>query len=248
MLKLDRINERTASAFRVIAKCNETSGNPLEKMSLVGGTALSIRLGHRNSLDLDFATSEEKLNVKNISSLIQEISKSGVSCIDVTDAGAADEFANDGLDIADYQQDWLVGDVKVQFFTYGRNSVERDALDGDEVPEYIDGIKIASLSALIKTKSHVVCKRTKSRDLFDLYTLLKDGHTTIDAILVEMQSANPYLSYENLRHRLAEKPVRGDDEGLSPVGVHMPTEDIQRELANFLDDFESRATSDLAPR
>ena len=246
MLDLNHINSRTASVFRTIAKFNSECGDPLSGMKLIGGTALAIRIGHRNSLDLDFATNSIRLDAKKISRLINAISESGISCVDVTDIGAADEFANDGLEISNFQQDWLIGDVKVQFFAYGQSDVERAALDGGA--DFIDGVAISSVQVIAKTKAHVVCKRTKSRDLFDLLVLIKNGFVSIDSVLAEMQLANPYMSYELLRYRLAEKPILEDDEGLSPVGVQISMEDIRRELGECLDDFETRAASALSPK
>lgn len=246
MLNLDHINSRTASVFRTLAKFNSECGDPLSGMRLIGGTALAARIGHRNSLDLDFATNSMRLDANRISRLIKAISDDGISCVDVTDVGAADEFANDGLEISDYQQDWLIGDVKVQFFAYGQNDVERAALDGDV--DFVDGIAISSIPVIAKTKAHVVCKRTKSRDLFDLLVLIKEGFVSIDSVLAEMQLANPHMSYELLRYRLAEKPILEDDEGISPVGVQISVEDIRRELGECLDDFETRAASEFSPK
>jgi hypothetical protein len=70
---------------------------------LVGGSALSIRIGHRLSEDLDFAFPAMKLPSGQLAALRRKFP--GWTAND--NPAAYDEFLNAGMSLHDFQQDYL---------------------------------------------------------------------------------------------------------------------------------------------
>jgi hypothetical protein len=89
------------------------------------------------------------------------------------------EFADGGLDLLDFQQDYLMGKgVKVTFFApepYALTVLEAAA----EAPT--SGPRLASLPELFRSKALLSARRSRSRDYFDLHVLMvRCGFTMSD--------------------------------------------------------------------
>ncbi len=81
------------------------------------------------------------------------------------------EFEDTGMDYHDYQQDYVVGgSVKL---TLVAPDPEVKVLLRTGVPA---GPRIASLEEIFRLKCIVAADRSKTRDWFDLYLLLKQKH------------------------------------------------------------------------
>lgn len=236
MINFDSVTEQTKKLFLLIADANQN--HLLNEMLLIGGTALSMRIGHRLSEDIDFATGALKLPVQNIAALMTLFESKGHEVIDIVDDSTRHDFINDGLDVENYHQDWLVDGVKLTFFTYGQNDYERNTINNAGFDSF-EGIKIADLDAIAKTKCHVVTRRTKSRDFFDIDCLINSGILTIENVITEMQKSNPHMTYETAVFRLIEKPIQVNDEGLVSVGVEISIEQIRESLAARISAMES---------
>jgi len=125
--------------------------------TLYGGTAIALRLGHRESIDFDFF-SERPLDRERLKKALPFLAKS--------------------VTLQDHDDTWVVlccGDneddrVKVSFFgmiSFGRVG-EPDATE--------DGVlRIASLDDLMATKLKVVLQRAETKDYRDIVAMINAG-------------------------------------------------------------------------
>jgi len=110
---------------------------------IVGGSALSMRLCHRFSEDLDFFTFADNFDKSRIIEFFQ---------------GKSYEIINDDRN----QLDLIYEGVKVTFFNAKWNFIKS---------EKISGLNIAALQQLAGMKVHTLFLRATYRDYYDLYVL-----------------------------------------------------------------------------
>jgi hypothetical protein len=118
---------------------------------LYGGTAIALRLGHRQSVDFDFFSSANLLTDELPFASEAEVLQRAPNTLtlSVTRAGAP---------------------VKLSFFgglSIGRVGEPERAAD--------NGLAVASLLDLAATKMKVVQERAESRDYLDVFALLRHG-------------------------------------------------------------------------
>lgn len=166
---------------------------------LYGGTAIALRLGHRESIDFDFfsqkAFDPDKLYrqipyLKNADIIQKE--ENTLTCL--VDRG---------------------GPVKLSFF--GDLSLDY-VCDPEHIEAY--GIKIASLIDLAGMKVAVIQKRATLKDYVDIEAIFRK--TSIDLItalaagrIIYAQQFNPYISLKALTYFEG-----GDLKDLSPIVKH----------------------------
>lgn len=197
----DVMPERTARLFDAVVKLwpEELS----DKFILVGGTALALRMAHRTSEDLDLFSIDERISPQ-ISDIIQKFLK--------------DLRAEFGMVAvvrgADTRQvDYWISDVKVSFCARGLEFIDKGC-------DSIGGLKIASIETLIAMKAKAIqAQRTKSRDFFDVATLIH--HKLVDfsrvwEIMTEKYPDAPF-SESMLIKRLLDSTLDEDDEGFSTL-------------------------------
>lgn len=163
----------TAKIFEEIRK------NPLlSPFILIGGTALSLHIGHRVSEDLDFITLLPKLPRVALKELQRDLEKHGHRVEQNVDPAAYDDFQIAGMELADSQQDWIIdGAVKLTFFsaeTHQANLLTRFPSEKPILQEGGSGFKIATLDELCRLKATVTASRSKTRDWLDLFILERD--------------------------------------------------------------------------
>jgi hypothetical protein len=150
---------------------------------LYGGTALALRLGHRQSVDFDF-----------FSSIPFEAAKLQAELGWAAEAEVL-QFQPNTLTLAIQRR----GPVKVSFFgglSFGRVGT----------PEFAGGSRVcvAALLDLAATKLKVVQERAESRDYVDLFHLLRAGvnlaHGLGAAQAVYGQLFNPTISVKALSY------------------------------------------------
>lgn len=130
---------------------------PAPELSLVlyGGTAIALQLGHRQSIDFDFFTSEPLRKA------------------DIIEAFGIDETCavlQDSLDTFSVSVPMPSGPVKLSFF--GNIGIGRVA----EPLQTDDGILlVASLEDLLATKLKAILDRAEVRDYRDLAEILRNG-------------------------------------------------------------------------
>ena len=203
----------------------------LDHFLLVGGTALSIYLDHRLSEDLDFATSDKSLPKKAISTLLERLTNEGCAIEDTTPVAARQDAINDGYDIEEYYQDWLVDGVKLTFFTLEEKN-GRMKLVNDPGAPWDQNLRLASLETLFVTKSLVLVDRHTLRDNFDMYTLLASKHFSYANLVHAYKTYRPGASLEIPKQRLLDRDYPITDPGLSGL-VDEPEADIVNRIYHY---------------
>ncbi len=189
-----------------------------------GGTALSIYLNHRLSEDLDFATTDKSLPTKAISTLLERLTNEGCAIEDATPVAYRQNAINDGYDIEEYYQDWLVDGVKLTFFILEEKNGRKKLADDPGVP-WDQNLRIASFDTLFVTKSLVLVDRHALRDNFDMYTLLASKQFSYADLVRAYKTYRPGASLEIPKQRLLNTDYPITDPGLSSL-VDEPEADI----------------------
>jgi len=145
---------------------------------LYGGTALALRLGHRESIDFDFFSSKSfdpELLYKVIPYLknakILQKSENTLTCSIERE-----------------------GNVLVSFF----GGLNIHQINAPSIVEF-NNLRIASLEDLAGTKIAVIQKRAEAKDYLDIYALLTLGKLSMEMLLacgtaVYGQEFNPYIT------------------------------------------------------
>jgi hypothetical protein len=215
-MHIESLPAKTAALLDTIAQqCPDIAA-----FLLVGGTAISLQAAHRISEDLDFAFAGKKLNRADIKSVLNHLAALGKSVVYNNPPEAVEEAINDGIDLDDYQQDYLVDGVKLSFFAFGDYDIDRDLIRGALLaPARIGHVNVADLHTLFDTKCIVLTERVKSRDLFDLWWLTHqngDLFSTQD-IFETVQKYRPWMQYEHIRHRLLDWKIPATDESFAAL-------------------------------
>ena len=184
---------------------------------LVGGTALALHIEHRQSEDLDFGFGALRLPRARIKALRLAAREHGIAFVANDDPTAVEEFIISGMDLNDYQQNYLVAQtVKLTFFCPDPEVLVHIAPGAEHVP------RVATLDEIFAMKCLVSADRSKSRDWFDLYTLMRDhGYTPaqfegvffaskvpqkMDIALTRLCSGRPHQQDEGYQSLLANPP------------------------------------------
>jgi hypothetical protein len=134
-------------------------GDVPEQFVLYGGTALALRLGHRQSVDFDFFAADEF----ETGDLMRELEWLGR--LDIVDAG------DNRLVVVE------PGGVQLAFYGGMRlQTVAEQAVAPD------NGIVVASIFDLAGTKAKTLLDRSEWRDYVDIATLIDAGHELADVI------------------------------------------------------------------
>jgi hypothetical protein len=118
----------------------------LKQFNLVGGTSLSLQIGHRISIDLDMFSNQEFEN----SAIIEAIEHLGELTVLVDNP----PFLQMRLD-----------DVKLDFLKYPYSFVQNY--------REIEGVRLVSIENIGTMKLNAVARRGAKKDFFDLYFLLE---------------------------------------------------------------------------
>ena len=147
---------------------------------LVGGTALSLQLGTRQSEDLDFMRWKQGPNdklevgwptIKNELEQIGDIEQENIM----------------GFDHVEF----VVDAVKLSFY-----AAPRKAISTMQTIVYRNNLRMADVKSIGAMKMETMLRRAKFRDYYDVYSILKSG--------VSIQELIP-IALEHSGHRLKEK-------------------------------------------
>ena len=207
---------------------------------LIGGSALALRLQHRVSEDLDLAFPEERLPRSRLDALGRSATAQGVILERQDDEAALREFADGGLDLHDYQQDFLANRaVKVSFFA--PDAPLQKLLAG--TPEA--KARVGTLSEVFKTKCLVSALRSKTRDWLDLYLLMRDHGFTISDYVAAFRDAGAESQCDIGLSRLCSGHPQRDDEGYHQLLQNPPTlEQMTEFFRQRRDQFEIQAAAE----
>ncbi len=212
---------------------------------LIGGTALTLHIQHRLSEDLDFifldGLGSLRLPGARLNALFIDAGAQGFEFVRNDNPASEDEMEIAGMSLHDYQQDFLVNGVKVTFF------VPDSDLARVVEPNKGGTVRVATVGELFKTKSLVTAERSKSRDWFDLYILIKrHGYSIFDYYKAFEEGGQP-LKAEIGMNRLCRGIPQSNDEGFEELIENPPTLD---EMAAFFreqrDRYEIETAASLA--
>lgn len=244
MFNLDYINAQTASVFRLLLNRPE-----LEGFSLIGGTALALQAGHRDSLDLDFVLlGKNELPHTRIKGLLRELALKGHDAKHTPDAAQASKFRiNTGLLLETRIMDCVIDGVKVQFFTKPDWSDEfiNSLIQCTELIENCH-FNILNMQGIAFTKTLVLSDRVKSRDLYDLLWFLEEGILSISKMENLASLYDPTTIFDSYTDKLTGAiQIDENDEGLNATGVDCTIEDLYARLKEYVDEYERNLASEI---
>ena len=122
---------------------------------LFGGTAIALQLGHRQSIDFDFFTSN-KLDKKLKDEILKNLKSDAM-------------LQNEENTLV-----FLKNEVKLSFFGDIDFVIKENSLILDDV------LKVANLKSLLATKLKATFDRAEYKDYIDIVEILKTGQITIE--------------------------------------------------------------------
>jgi hypothetical protein len=208
----------------------------LKGFVLIGGTALTLRIGHRISKDLDFAYAAPHLPGPQLTALVRDLAKLSIRMVLNQSPLAQEEFIDAGLVLEHYQQNYIANDaVKMTFVTLDPPADK--VLTGS----IQDRLRVATLDEIFATKCLVSAERSKTRDWFDLYILITRHGYSMDDFYRVFESLDSLNKYDIATMRLRKcRPDLGD-EGYEQLLPDAPTLDAMRTFfSEQLDVLEAR--------
>lgn len=230
-IKPEFMPERTRRVFQALAK------EPLmQGFVLIGGTALSIQLGHRLSEDLDFWLPAAAMSKERVDAILDKLVAQGMQQEFATPAWKISQARINGIDLLAQSRDHVIDGVKVTFFarddTPYRHFAALKRIAGKAK------FDIAHQDTIFNMKSWLISQRIRSRDLIDLMTMLQRGKTLQD-ILDAGTQADPAYQREYAKEVLVGNvPLDEDDEGFDSIGIGITVEDIHRFFLEAVNQYE----------
>ena len=148
---------------------------------LVGGTALSLQIGTRQSEDLDFmrwrTSKSEKMEVawyqiEKQLAVLGEIQRKDILDID--------------------HVEYLVSGVKFSFYACDKYSPVSNPID------LLNNLRLADVKSIGAMKMEVMLRRSTFRDYYDIYSILKSGIPIQDMISLALTYSGHKLKSKNL--------------------------------------------------
>lgn len=203
-------------------------------MTLVGGSALALQIGHRMSEDLDFAVFGPRIPAARIDALMAGLEKEGRVVSLLTPQSSIERFKiNTGKRLLDYARDYVVDGAKMTFFARGAGDgvtqVQLDWLAAAPRAHSGIGFDVIGIEGIFAMKTLLLADRARSRDLFDLMALIQDHGYTLDQALGFVKKLAPIERRDIERHKAVMTgviPLDSEDEGFESIGVKMPMEEI----------------------
>jgi len=148
-IDLNFLPQNTSSLLQQLAK-----EKYMNRFSLVGGTALTLQLGHRQSEDLDFVFDAEKITALSIKRFIAKL------------------FPQHQLIREDsfYQLDFVVQEVKLTFFSTGAVLIPFSV---KEHTSPFGNLNITDVATIASLKLAAISQRCTMRDYYDIYFIAK---------------------------------------------------------------------------
>ena len=225
--------EETAYIFDILKSFQE-----LNQFYLIGGTALSLHIGHRLSEDLDFITKEQKLPREAIQASLDKLRQSRIQVVRDDDATSYDEFQIAGMELHDYSQSFIVEmKCKVTFFT-----AEDHHINLLQSPLGQTGLSIATLDELQDLKSVVCAFRSSSRDWLDLYLLESRGFGVAGWKQAFEKAGLSQDQFQDALYRIKSGKLPPSDPGFQTLLKNPPSiPEINIQLKKRIQEFERSA-------
>ena len=193
--------------YELLKKISEVVS--IDNCYMVGGTALSLQLGLRESYDFDFCVKNEFNN----EILLEELKSIGNVEVIQNQKGTCDVLLNG---------------VQVSFFYYP-NKVLADFTKAEEIPQ----LNIASVLDIAVMKIVAIGGRGAKKDFFDLYNIIeKCNIATSELVNGLMQKCGDNVNYVNIIMGLSYFED-AEDEILPNTFVTYNWEDIKKFFLEF---------------
>ena len=189
---------------------------------LIGGTALSYHLKHRESFDLDicfpFCDTLPKLDFLDGFEEVITLE---------FDRAIIDTAINDGGDITEVMQRYIINGIKVDFVVNPSSNIHESEILQNDTSTQLGALRIASVESIFKLKSLLLLDRNKIRDLYDVVYMLKHcgftGKNLLETIMHYRITYRPKCVIDLLKVK-EEDPF--DFEGI--VNAVMDTNEYQK--------------------
>jgi len=176
-----------------------------KKFGLVGGTAIALHIGHRESIDFDLFSMESFDNKK----IRQKISSQGQIAHVIRD------------ELGQYTL--IVNGVHMTFFHYPF------PLDFSEPFE--DIVHLPKLVTLAAMKLYTLGRRVKWKDYIDLYFILRDYHSLSDIIKESKKIFKNDFNEKIVREQLSYfKDINYSEQVIFKPGFEVDEKEIQEKL------------------
>ena len=179
---------------------------------MAGGTALSLQLGLRKSVDFDFFV-PHKFNADVLYAQLEEICPNDITAVNIDGRGTCD---------------LVMKNVKVSFFEYPYKTVYKYRRDLD-----IPKLALADIGDIAAMKAIAIGGRGAKKDFFDLYEIFnKTGYSVKQLVsdLFEKYGENRDFSYIGMGLNYFDE---AEQESLPELFVEYDWEKIKTEFTNI---------------
>lgn len=179
-----------------------------DNFGLVGGTAIALHLGHRESIDFDLFSFDEFVNQK----IRRKISrKTKIDTIVRDETG---------------QYTLMIDGVRFAFFQFPYELIYSESLDNI--------IKLPDLLTLAAMKAFALGRRAKWKDYVDLYFILKANHTIAEITSKGVEIFGNEFNEKIFRVQLAYfNDIDYSEQIIYKDGFFVDDETIKKELIGF---------------
>ena len=179
-----------------------------DDFGLVGGTAIALHLGHRESIDYDLFTYDEFVN--------QKIRRKVLSMAKI-DAVIRDETGQFTL---------VINGVRFTFFQFPYKIDFSESLD--------DIVKLPDILTLAAMKAFALGRRAKWKDYVDLYFILQAHHDTSEIVMKGVEIFGNEFNEKIFRIQLAYfEDIDYSEKIIYKNGFSTDDETIKKALTEF---------------
>jgi hypothetical protein len=164
----------TPELFNVLQRLSSSAD--LKSFRLVGGTAISLQLGHRKSIDIDFF-SNESVDKRRLRQVIQSL------------------FPGTEIFLSEHNLVAEVNNVRVELYDEWLLPFKKPCIE-------VEGIRLTALEDLAAFKLSAITGRREKKDYIDLFVLFKKLETSI--VLDNFKSYDPLMSPKSILFALDE--------------------------------------------
>jgi len=180
-----------------------------QNFGLIGGTAIALYLGHRQSIDFDLACVNREIDVPNIRKKILEFGK-----IDATLVDSANEYTI------------VVDGIKFTFLNYPF------LLEISERME--DIIALPDIATLAAMKAYALGRRAKWKDYVDLYFIIQKFGSLAPIIEKSKRIFETEFNEKNFRAQLAYfEDIDYSEEVIFSAGFEVGDAEIKQKLLEY---------------
>ena len=176
----------------------------IKSYTLVGGTALSLQIEKRQSEDLDFMIWQQKKSDKcdvNWPAIKKELESVG-------------EIKK--YEVGDFNfVSFIFEDVKLSFYAPPRKAIS----SMNRIP-YLNNLYLADIESIGAMKMEAMLRRSKFRDYYDIYSILKEGGDLNKMINAALEHSEHKLRSRSLLSMLTNGKLFAKEKGfeeLQPV-------------------------------